>query len=154
MAGENKPYELMDATAYTEEQLREIWNEEYVCQRICTHDGILVKFYDSNFDHAFYDSSKRRVSKKDPHYKDTLSEERVERLRWIKDVLTDTTAQLKMGYDNKKKKYDYSKRVALVKGNYVVIIQLYGDCTRANFITAFVADDETVEKIENDIDWV
>lgn len=151
---EEEKYQLIVARNYTEEQMREIWHNEYVCQNIVTHDGITVKFYDDNFDHAFYESSRRNVSKNDIHYKDSLSMQRLSRIHWIKDVLMDPTAIMKLGYDNKKGRYDYAKRVSIVKGNYMVIIQLYGDRTRAKFVTAFVATAETKAKVMSDADWV
>lgn len=40
----------------------------------------------------------------------------------------------------------------MVKGNYVVVIQLYKE-KEANFITAFVGDEETIKKVKSDPLW-
>lgn len=137
-----KPYKL------TEAEIREIWREEYCSQRIYTFDGILVKFYPEMFDHCFYESANRR--EKD---KSILSLNRLEKIYWIKDTLMDSTAILKQGYDKRTKEYDSSRRVALVKGNYVVIIAVFR-LDQARFITAFeMNDDENIEKVLNGPDW-
>lgn len=68
---------------------------------------------------------------------------------WIKDALMDSEAELKIGWDSKTKSYDKSRRVTLVKGNYVVVILLFGE-KKARFITAYeVNDGENLEKIKN-----
>lgn len=63
------------------------------------------------------------------------------------------TAQLKQGWDSKTKTYDNSRRVALVKENYVVIIIIYAE-KKARFITAYQIDEEeNLEKLKNGPDW-
>ena len=57
------------------------------------------------------------------------------------------------GWDNKRKRYDRRRRVALVMGNYVVVI---GISSKGNgrFITAFVADTRrTVQMIRQNPKW-
>lgn len=83
--------------------------------------------------------------------KDILSSERLSRILWIKDVLEDPTATMYVGFDNKTKRYDRTKRVAVVKGNYVVVIQIYAK-GKANFITAYVANN-SIDKIEQGPRW-
>ena len=51
--------ELLVVKDYTEADLRKMWSEAYCRKVIRTHDGFRVHFYDSNFDHAFYESSMR-----------------------------------------------------------------------------------------------
>lgn len=144
-------YQKIVVCNFTEEELREIWRDTYCHKVIKTHDGIRVHFYESNFDHAFYESSKRNQSRNKKKSKDILSSERLSRILWIKDVLEDPTATMYVGFDNKTKRYDRSKRVAVVKGNYVVVIQIYAE-RKANFITAYVANN-SIDKIEQGPRW-
>lgn len=104
-------------------------------------------FYDDNFNHAFYESTDRRQGIHKSKKKDVLSPRRLARFYWIKDVLRDPDADLYVGYESKTKSYTRSKRVAVVKNNYVVVIQIYAD-KKAKFITAYVAD-ESIDKIKN-----
>lgn len=136
---------------YTEDELRELWRQEYCRQEIYTHDGVRVKFYDSNFDHAFYESSVRKQSGHKQGHKDVLSPVRLSRMLWIKDTLVDPDAVMYDGYDSKKKKHNPNKRVSVVKGNYVVVIELQKQ-GHATFITAYVADN-SIEKIKQSPKW-
>ena len=152
MANAGKYYgELLVVKNHTEADLRRIWSEEYCRKVIKTHDGIRVHFYDSNFDHAFYESSVRNGSRNKPKSKDVFSSQRAARMMWIKDVLADKDAKMYVGYDSKTKGYSRSKRVSVVKGDYVVVIQLYKEA-QAKFITAYVADN-SISKITNGPEW-
>jgi hypothetical protein len=71
---------------------------------------------------------------------------------WIKETLQDPTAILKKGWIRERKSYTNSRRVAIVKNNYVVIIVLYA-VRRARFITAYEAND-SIDKILDSPDWV
>jgi hypothetical protein len=144
-------YKQIVVRDHTEEELRELWRQEYCRQVIHTHDGVRVKFYDSNFDHAFYESSDRRQSANKKKHKDILSLVRLSRMLWIKDVLADPTADLRVGYNNKKHALNPKKRVAISKGDYVVIIEMTGE-KKAAFVTAFVADN-SIEKIKQNPKW-
>lgn len=133
----------------TEEELRQIWSKEYCEIPIITFDGIAVKFFSRMFDHCFYESDNR--IKKD---KSILSLNRLEKIYWIKDALEDPDSIRKVGWDSSKKSYDHSRRVAVVKDNYIVVILIYGE-KLARFITAFeVNDEENLKKILNGPDWV
>lgn len=145
-------YTLLVAQDYTEEQFRVLWHDNYVRQEIFTFDDIRVHFYDDNFDHAFYESTKRNVGKGDAFYKNELSKRRLARMMWIKDTLQDEEAKIVIGYDKKTQSYKRNKRVSIVKGNYVVVIQLYGDFKNAKFITAYVADN-SIDKIMHSPEW-
>lgn len=152
MANSDKYYgELLIVKDHTERDLRRIWTEEYCRKVIITHDGIRVHFYDSNFDHAFYESSVRNGSSNKPKSKDIFSPVRAARMMWIKDVLADKDAKMYVGYDSKMKCYTRTKRVAVVKGDYVVVIQLYKQ-GHARFITAFVANN-SIDKITCGPEW-
>lgn len=152
MASKDKYYgELLVVKDYTEEDFRRIWTNEYCRKVVKTHDGIRVHFYDNNFDHAFYESSVRNGSSNKPKSKDIFSSRRAARMMWIKDVLADKDAKMYVGYDSRLKGYTRSKRVSVVKGNYVVVIQLYKE-DHARFITAYVADN-SIDKITNGPEW-
>ncbi len=138
-------YKKIKPYRYSEEKLREIWRIEYCSQRIVTFDNVEVKFYEDMFDHAFFESA-NRVEKD----KSILSLNRLEKIYWIKDALQDPEAILKKGWDNDRKEYYHNRRVAVVKGNYVVII-LFTGMLKAKFITAFEKDE--IENILNGPDF-
>ena len=135
-----KPQNLSEA------ELRKIWRDEYCESKIFTFDGVLVRFYEDMFDHAFYESANRL--KKD---KSILSLNRLQKIYWIKETLQDKDAILKQGWDNDKKKYFKDRRVAIVKGNYVVIIRFTG-LLKAKFVTAY--EKETIDNILSSPDFV
>ncbi len=111
-----------------------------------TFDGIKVRFRKSRFDHCFYDT----VVTQD----DTFSQKRAERIDWIKAALQDSSADSYQGWDNRRKQVDASRRVTVVQGDYVVVIQMTG-ARRAHFITAFVADrPSTIGLIKGKPKWV
>ena len=134
-----KPYKK------SEEELRQIWKEHYCKAVITTFDNVQVKFYEDMFDHAFMESS-NRIAKD----KSILSYNRLEKIHWIKDTLGDPEAILKKGWDNKQKDYFKDRRVAVVKGNYVVIIRFVG-VLKAKFVTAYEKND--IENILNSPDF-
>ena len=86
-----------------------------------------------------------------PKSKDIFSPRRAARMMWIKDVLADKDAKMYVGYDSKVKGYSQTKRVSVVKGDYVVVIQIYKE-NEARFITAFVADN-SINKITSGPEW-
>lgn len=124
-------YKKIKSYQMTEAELRQLWSDTYCNDPIITYDGIEVKFYSNMFNHAFFESYNRK--EKD---KSILSLNRCEKMFWIKDTLEDSLAILKQGWINKTKTYDNNRRVALVKGNYVVIILIYS-VKKARFISAF-----------------
>ena len=114
-------YQKIKPHKMTEVELRKIWKDEYCDQEIQTFDDIEVLFFEEMFDHVFFESLNRKVNDKS-----ILSFNRLEKIYWIKDTLNDPTAILKMGWDRKKKQYYDNRRVAIVKGNFVVVIILTG----------------------------
>lgn len=137
-----KPYNL------SEEELRKIWSDTYCEKPITTFDNIIVKFYSNMFDHCFFESTEMKKGDKS-----ILSYNRLEKIYWIKDALEDPDTIRKIGWDSRNKKYDASRRVALVKGYYIVVIVIYAP-KKARFITAYeVNDKENLEKIINSPDW-
>ena len=148
---EEDRYILAVAKDHTEAEWRDLWDAAYCRQCIVTFDGIRVHFYNDNFDHAFFESSDRRRGVNKAKKKDILSMRRLSRFYWIKDVLRDPDAELHVGYDSSTKSFTKSKRVAIVRNDYVVVIQLYSE-NEAKFITAFV-DDQSIDKIKKSPLW-
>lgn len=130
-------YIKLKAHLMTEVELREIWRKEYCIKDIITFDSVKVKFYEDMFDHAFFESANRVRQDKS-----ILSYNRLEKMMWIKDALQDPDAILKKGWNKDKKEYYTDRRVAVVKGNYIVIIRFTG-MLKAKFVTAFEKNDIT-----------
>jgi len=120
----------------------------YCKNPIKTFDGYLVYFNKNNFNHAFFKSSQKN------QIKDSFASERAERMDWIKIALKDSNSELYNGWDNKKKKALSDRRVAIVMGNYVVIIRFNKQKSKAFFVTAFIADNQgTIELIRSNQVW-
>ncbi len=124
-------YKKIKSYQFSEIELRKIWLEEYCQNEIIIFDGVKVKFYEDMFDHIFYES-KDRIEKD----KSILSLNRLEKIFWNKEVLQDENAILKKGWNNKSKTFFEDRRVAIVKGNYVVIIRFVG-FLQAKLVTAY-----------------
>ena len=115
---------------------------------ISTFDGIFVRFQRRQFDHCCYESERRTGRKT------YFSRQRAERLNWIKAALQDPNADLRVGWDKSRRCYDYDRRVAIVSGNYIVIISLQQNQRTARFITAYVADTgRTLRLIKTSPEW-
>lgn len=141
-------YTKIKSYKMSEPELRQLWSDTYCNAPVITFDEIEVKFYQNMFDHAFYESDNHK--EKD---KSLLSLNRCEKMLWIKDTLEDNSSIIKQGWINKTKSYDNTRRVALVKGNYVVIIQIYAR-KKAKFITAYQIEDAgNLEKFKDGPDW-
>lgn len=130
-------YKKIKPQNISEDELRAIWKNTYCLSDIISFDNVMVRFYEDMFDHAFNESANR--NKKD---KSILSFNRLEKIYWIKDTLEDPNAILKKGWDNENKEYFKDRRVAIVKGNYVVIIRFVGKL-KAKFVTAYEKEDVT-----------
>ena len=117
----------------TAAQYRTHFENIYCRGPITTFDGIQVRFRKRDFNHCFFESSRRDGAK------DQFSLRRAERMDWIKVALQDKDADRYLGWDKKKRAYTRTRRVAVVMGNYVVVIALATQ-KRADFVTAFVAD--------------
>ncbi len=131
----------------TKKEYRQHYEREYCRKPLETFDGILVRFRKSQFDHCFYESTRR------DRVKDEFSERRAKRIDWIKAALQDENADLYVGWDRSKKRYTRYRRVAVIVDNYVVIIRLLKE-GRAEFVTAYVADSpSTIKKIRQGLRW-
>jgi hypothetical protein len=136
----------------TEMELRALWKSEY-CDSgrlIQTFDNVKVRFHEKMFNHAFYESSDRKAGDKS-----ILSLNRLEKMLWIKAVLSDPEAVLKQGWDKNTKSYDNSRRVAVIKGSYIVVIRLTGPLM-ASFVTAYelTDDKQNNRRILDSPDWI
>ena len=115
---------------------------------IVTFDGIQVRFRRSDFDHCCFESDRRTRQKA------YFSHVRAERIDWIQAALQDQNADLRVGWDNSRKRYDRGRRVAIVSGNYIVIVAIQSCGSRARFITAYVADTgRTLQLIKTSPKW-
>ncbi|GAB1366632.1 hypothetical protein MASR1M36_15030 [Candidatus Cloacimonadaceae bacterium] len=124
--------------------------EKIYCRgSITTFDGYKVRFNKSDFEHAFYESSGRNG------IKDQFSVTRARRIDWILAALTDSTSDLRVGYDKTKKSFDSERRVAIVYGNYIAILSIISRSKKtARFITAFVASNNSLSKILRSPVWI
>ncbi len=124
----------------TPEDYKKYYIEKYCKKELTTFDGIKVKFYDDQFEHAFFESSN-----KIKRNKDVFSIERAFRIDWIEYVLKNPNAELHIGWDRDKKRYNSERRVAIISPeNYVVILRI-NDNKKAKFITAYYADNSAKE---------
>ena len=115
----------------TPEEYRLHFERVYCRGPTATFDGVAVRFRKGNFEHDFFESSNR------DDVKDLFSWRRAERIDWIKAALQDASCELYQGWDRKKRRYDPARRVAIVMGNYVVVIAMVGP-RDADFVTAYV----------------
>lgn len=104
---------------------------------IDTFDGIRVTFRPNQFNHAFRESADRAILDKS-----IFSKQRAERIDWIKWALQNRNALLVQGWLKKKKRYEPHRRVCVVETNYIVVIQLESDSSKAVFITTFVVNED------------
>lgn len=144
-------YKKIKAHKMTEAELRQLWKDEYCypAEPIMTFDEVIVRFFESKFDHCFYESFNRRERDKS-----ILSLNRLEKMLWIKDTIQDPEAMLKQGWDRDSKTYNNSRRVAFVKESYVVIIEFTG-IKKAVFVTAYELHvDDNIHNIKESPDWV
>jgi len=116
-----------------EAQYRAHFETVYCRGPITTFDGIRVRFRKCDFDHCCFESSHR------DRRKDMFSRSRAERLDWIGAALRDPNAELFIGWDRDRKRYNPNRRVAVVMHNYIVIIAITAP-NRARFVTAYLAD--------------
>jgi hypothetical protein len=124
----------------TLDEYRQHFKSIYCKQAIHTFDGLQVRFSNHDFDHCMYESTNR------DRVKDQFSVERSQRIDWIKATLENPNAILFEGWLRDEKRYDNARRVALCYNNFVVVILLQKN-KRAKFLTAYVANEETIQKL-------
>jgi len=131
----------------TPEEYRMHYERIYCRGPITTFDGIKVRFRKDRFDHCFFESTRRN------QVKDQFSVLRAERIDWIKAALQDPNAELYVGWDRKRKRYDNSHRVSVAVESYVVVIRLSA-VNEAQFVTAYDADSaSTIGRIRRSPKW-
>jgi hypothetical protein len=107
-----------------------------------------VYFPKQQFDDAFFESANRRARDKS-----VFSLARAERIDWIRAALEDPKAELYQGWDRDRKVIDRDRRITVVYGNYVVVLLVRRNRNSATFITAYVAEANTIQKIRNSPRW-
>lgn len=135
-----------DLVEYGSEQDYQRHFEDVYCRDpIETFDAISVRFQKSQFSHAFFES----IGAPD----NTFSKARAKRIDWIKWALQNPGAELYFGWEKKRKRVVTNRRVAIVNGDFVVVIRLIKS-DRAVFVTAYVADRGTIGKIRLNGQWI
>ena len=124
----------------TIEEYKKYFAHKYCKNELITFDGISVKFYEDQFEHAFYESSNKKKRNKD-----VFSIDRATRIDFIEYVLKNPKAELYLGWDRDKKIFNKDRRVAIISPeDYVVIIRINRN-NKAKFITAYYADNSASE---------
>ncbi|UXN57463.1 hypothetical protein [Phyllobacterium zundukense] len=134
----------------TDAEYRQNFEGTYCRGVITTHDGIRVYFKKEDFDHSFFESTLRKGVKDT-----TLSQVRAQRMGWIAATLADPAAVRFQGWDKKNGRYDPTRCVSVVFGDFVVVIRLgkKADGTlKANFVTCYLADN-SIGKIRQSPLW-
>lgn len=133
----------------TEAEYRAHYNSVYCKGEITSFDGIVVYFRANKFDHAFFESTLRDGRK------DKFSFARAQRLDWIKATLEHPEADLYMGWDKWKRRYDPSRRVSVIYEDFVVVIEIRqtkAKKLKGNFVTCYKADN-SIDKIRSSPEW-
>lgn len=123
--------------------------KEYCRKTVKTFDGIRIYFSPNNFEHAFYESSRRDGRK------DVFSPERAQRMDWIKATLENPRARLYQGWDKKTGKYSAKRRVAVVYEDFVVILAMRlkkDESMVGRFLTCYQASN-SIGKIRRSPEW-
>ena len=132
----------------TPEEYREYFIDKYCNSEIYSYDGMRVRFYPDQFEHAFYES--KNYKKRD---KSVFSYERAKRMPWIKYALNNEKTEVYIGWDRDKKRYNRDRRVTIITPeNYVVVLNII-DNKNAKFITAYIASKTNAEKIRSAPKW-
>ncbi|MFZ1708760.1 MAG: hypothetical protein WAW20_09210 [Anaerolineae bacterium] len=132
----------------TEAEYRAHYERCYCRVVIHTLDGLRVYFPRQQFDDAFFESANRRARDKS-----IFSLTRAERIDWIRAAIEDPAAELYLGWDRDKKVIAHGRRITLVFGNYVVVLQVSNKGNQATFVTAYVASPDTIRKIRSNPRW-
>lgn len=121
----------------TEAEYRSHFLREYCGGHVQTFDCIPVFFNPGQFDHCFFESTRR------DGVKDVFSTVRAKRIDWIGATLRHPGAALFAGWNKKRKAHEQARRVAVVHDDFVVVIGLRlkaDDSLKANFVTCYDAD--------------
>lgn len=131
-----------------EDGYREHFRKYYLVPGVIrTFDGIDVRFFERNFDHAFYYESVRGSGRKD-----RLSGQRAGRMDWIAAVLQDRSVEIYRRVMLNRT----VRRIALISSErYAVVIQVNKGGKQAHFVTAYVVgSDKVLRKMRSNPKWV
>lgn len=123
---------------------------EYCKGPLSSIHGFPVYFSPDDFDHAFFESTKR------DGVKDLFSAARSSRMDWISESLLDPHSHWHQGWDNKKRRYDTRRPVCVSAGDFVVVVRLSykrDGSPKGNFVTCYWADN-SIGKIRSSPLWV
>jgi len=130
-----------------EAAFRAHFEAEYVCGLpVVTYDGIRIRFYANQFDHAFYTSSTPKSGK------DTFNLDRAQRMDWIRVVATDPGMEV---YRRVMPGGKVRRIMLEPRKQYVVVCEiLSSDPTQAVFITAYsVTSKSALAKMRSNPRW-
>jgi hypothetical protein len=130
-------------------EYRSHYERVYCRGSIQTFDDIRVYFGASKFGHVFYESTARDGRK------DAFSPERAQRIDWIKGTLEHPNASLFDGWDKTSRRYDATRRVAVVYEDFVVVVAMglkRDGSLKANLVTCYQADN-SIGKIRSSPAW-
>ena len=130
-------------------EYRSNYERVYCRSNLQTFDGIRVYFAAGKFDHVFYESTAWDGRK------DVFSPVRAQRVDWIKATLEHPMAALFEGWDKASRKYDATRRVAVVYEDFVVVVAMglkQDGSLKANFVTCYQADN-SIGKIRSSPTW-
>jgi hypothetical protein len=122
----------------------------YQRREVHTFDGIRVYFKPQKFNHAFYENAGRK-----PGPKVAFSQERAQRMDWIQATLEHPDADIYVGWNKDQKQYEDDRRVSVVFGDFVVVIELSlnnKNELKGNFVTCYVADN-SIDLIRASPNW-
>jgi len=131
----------------SEAAYREHFRKHYLTGTpLVTFDGIRIRFFAHNFDHAFFTESVRGSG-----MKDRFDRSRAERMDWIGAVLCSSAVEL---YRRVMPKGSV-RRISLVPvERYAAVIAVEKKLRSANFVTAYVVNsNSTLKKMRSNPKW-
>lgn len=139
-------------TYTTEEEYKNHFIEIFVNNSpILTHDGIEVFFWESDFEHAFYQRSEKSWASK----KSTFSLNRATKMDYILDMLNDSSLIAYQGYDKACNSHDNESRSVVLTTEMLLLVIRHAGPNKARFKTMFVIDNQiTLKKIISNPIWV
>ncbi len=157
------PYLRLKAKSEKElkEKYRKVFIETYVRDvngneiKLFDWSGTRVRFNSRSFDHAFSESSDYRF--RDGSHDLPLSKRRARCILWIKEALTalQGTIEVRNQYRKVSSGRNKKRRVLLVvEEKYVIVLQYRDKKKELQFITAYIADRSSVDKIIREGGWI
>lgn len=149
---------LLRLKAATDKELIEEYRRVYIETYVKTTDGKEIELYDWNgnriifragtFNHAFSESSDYRFG--GGEHDISFSKKRARCILWIKEVIAATKGHIeRRGQLRKDSRGQFKKRRVLivVEEQYVVVLEVGKTPKQLEFISAFVADEQYLQKI-------